>query len=54
MDSIFQITNIYNLSYIPSDLNSFVGMTGINLTSSQSSVQGALMSSNVINPNKFL
>ena len=29
MDSEFQITNIYDLDYIPGDLNVFVGMTGV-------------------------
>lgn len=29
MDSQFQITNIYDLDYIPSDINVFVGMTGV-------------------------
>ncbi len=29
MDSEFQITNIYDLDYIPEDLNVFVGMTGV-------------------------
>ena len=29
MDSEFQITNIYDLDYIPGDINVFVGMTGV-------------------------
>lgn len=31
MSSDFQITNIYDLEYIPNDINVFVGMTGIRL-----------------------
>lgn len=31
MSSDFQITNIYDLDYIPNDINVFVGMTGIRL-----------------------
>lgn len=29
MNSEFQITNIFDLDYIPGDLNVFVGMTGV-------------------------
>lgn len=29
MNSDFQITNMYDLSYIPSDVNIFVGMTAV-------------------------
>ena len=29
MDSEFQITNIYDLDFIPTDINVFVGMTGV-------------------------
>ncbi len=31
MTSDFQIANIYDLNYIPSDINVFVGMTGVRL-----------------------
>jgi hypothetical protein len=37
MDSEFQITNIYDLDYIPGDLNVFVGMTGVRTAKSSHS-----------------
>lgn len=36
MSSDFQITNIYDLDYIPNDINVFVGMTGIRLAPEES------------------
>jgi hypothetical protein len=35
MESDFQITNIYDLNSIPSDINVFVGMTGVNTVAPQ-------------------
>ncbi len=58
MDSDFQMTNIYDLSYIPNDINVFVGMTGVktapNIAKGPVGVlKDALNPHNIVNKNKF-
>lgn len=54
MDSEFQITNIYDLDYIPTDINVFVGMTGVQTAApNQNGTQGVLKATNILNKNKF-
>jgi hypothetical protein len=57
MDSDFQITNIYDLNYIPADINVFVGMTGVKTAPEIVAVLGVLKTATsstvVANKNKF-
>lgn len=54
MTSDFQITNIYDLDYIPSDINVFVGMTGVQLAPQESGVLKSTTNvSNILSKSKF-
>jgi len=54
MDSQFQITNIYDLDYIPADINVFVGMTGVRTAPKITGQKGVVKSGvTIVNKNKF-
>jgi hypothetical protein len=54
MDSEFQITNIYDLDYVPTDINVFIGMTGIQTAPNTSSIPKVLKTTTtILNKNKF-
>lgn len=53
MDSEFQVTNIYDLDYVPTDINVFIGMTGVQTAPNTSSIPKVLKTTTILNKNKF-